>query len=112
MKKKQPPTLDTIERQFRSAILEGNLENQEFLSHLTYPERLDAYVQGYPARVQDILEEIYPAVCRVIGEHNTHMLAHEYASRNLSHTYNLNRLGGVWQSILKIILRHTIIPFW
>lgn len=56
-------------------------------------ERLSVYSGGYLARVEDALEEAYPAVRHVAGRKGFHDLAHGYAARYPSHSYNLSRAG-------------------
>src|SRR5690242_12945260 len=43
-------------------------------------ERLEVYIDGYLARVQEAIEESYPAVTHVIGHHATHALVSRYVS--------------------------------
>lgn len=56
-------------------------------------DRLSVYSGGYLARMEEALEEAYPAVRRVAGRKGFHALAHGYAARHPSHSYNLSRAG-------------------
>ena len=56
-------------------------------------ERLSVYSGGYLARMEEALEEAYPAVRQVTGRRGFHALAHDYAAGHPSHSYNLSRAG-------------------
>lgn len=56
-------------------------------------ERLSVYSGGYLARMEEGLEESYPAVRRVAGRRGFHALAHDYAAGHPSRDYNLSLVG-------------------
>ena len=56
-------------------------------------ERLDAYVNGYPARIFDALDEAYPAVRHLLGAAAFCDLAHRYCRHAPARTYSLNDVG-------------------
>jgi hypothetical protein len=57
-------------------------------------ERLAVYVNGYPARVQEAIEESFPAVTHLIGHRATHELVERYLHALTRHSYNLNDVGA------------------
>jgi hypothetical protein len=62
--------------------------------HGTRRERLEVYINGYPARVQEAIEESYPAVTHVIGHRATHELVSRYVPALTQYSYNLNDVGA------------------
>ena len=56
-------------------------------------ERLSVYSGGYLARIEEALEEAYPAVRHVAGANTFRALARDYAVRHPSRDYNLSRVG-------------------
>ena len=67
----------------------------------TRRERLDVYVNGYPARVQEAIEESYPAVTHVIGHRATHALVARYLPALVRHSYNLDDVGAELPGFLR-----------
>jgi hypothetical protein len=63
--------------------------------------RLAVYVNGYPARLQEAVEESFPAVTHVIGHRATHGLIERYVAALTRHTYNLNDVGAELPSFLR-----------
>jgi hypothetical protein len=57
-------------------------------------ERLAVYTNGYAARVQEALEESFPAVTHVVGHRATHALVARYIPALTRHSYNLNDVGA------------------
>lgn len=64
-------------------------------------ERLSVYSGGYRARIEEALKEVYPAVRHVAGANTFHALAHDYASRYASRSYNLSRAGRALPEFLQ-----------
>jgi len=56
-------------------------------------ERLAVYAEGYVARTQEALAEVYEAVRHLIGAREFAALARGYAARHPSHDYNLSLMG-------------------
>ena len=56
-------------------------------------ERLSIYSGGYLARVQEALEEAYPAIRHVLGSRAFSELSRAYAARHPSRDYNLSLSG-------------------
>ena len=56
-------------------------------------ERLDIYVNGYPARIYESLHEAFPAVAHVVGGHAFGELTERYIARVRPRSYNLNHVG-------------------
>ncbi len=57
-------------------------------------ERLAVYVNGYPARVREAIEECFPAVTHLIGQRATHELVARYVRALTRHSYNLNAVAA------------------
>jgi hypothetical protein len=57
-------------------------------------ERLDAYVNGYPARIFDALDEAYPAVRHLLGDGAFGELSHRYGRLVPARVYSLNDVGA------------------
>jgi hypothetical protein len=60
----------------------------------TIEERLRIYANAYPARVQEAIEETFPAVTHLIGYRETHALCARYTAALTDHSYNLNDVGA------------------
>jgi hypothetical protein len=57
-------------------------------------ERLHAYSRGYPARVQEALEDCYPAIAHILGAQRFAALAQRLAEAVPLRSYNLNDAGA------------------
>ena len=64
-------------------------------------ERLDVYINGYPARVQEAIEESFAAVPHVIGHRATHELVERYVHSLRQHSYNLDEVGAELPDFLR-----------
>jgi len=64
-------------------------------------ERLEVYINGYPARVQEAIEESFPAVTHVIGHRATHELVERYVHSLARHSYNVNDVGAELPDLLR-----------
>ncbi|HVN84569.1 MAG TPA: putative DNA-binding domain-containing protein [Candidatus Binatia bacterium] len=64
-------------------------------------ERLDVYINGYPARAHDALDESFPALVHLIGHEATHDLVARYLPALTVRSYNLNDLGTELPSFLR-----------
>ena len=64
-------------------------------------ERLSVYSGGYLARIEEALEEAYPAVRHVAGAGSFRALARDYAARHPSRDYNLSLVGRHLPEFLK-----------
>ncbi|MSR77213.1 MAG: DUF692 family protein [Candidatus Omnitrophica bacterium] len=64
-------------------------------------ERLDVYREGYLARTEESLKEVYEAVRHVLGDGVFHDLAHQYAQSFSSPDFNLNLKGRSLPDFLK-----------
>ncbi len=56
-------------------------------------ERLSIYVNGYPVRIEEALEEQFPAVAHIVGATAFAALARRYAATTPLRSYNLNHAG-------------------
>ncbi len=57
-------------------------------------ERLAVYVNAYPARIGDALEEQFPALAHIVGIEAFAGLVHRYIEAVPLHSYNLNDAGA------------------
>ena len=77
------PSLRETQRWMKARVLAGDPND----------ERLSVYSGGYLARVQEALEEAYPAVRHILGVRAFSELARDYAAGHPSRSYNLSRAG-------------------
>ncbi|MDO8730148.1 MAG: DNA-binding domain-containing protein [Candidatus Omnitrophota bacterium] len=94
------PSLEEVQRWMVSRILPPERSGMAGVEVELNPqagdpgaERLGVYSGGYLARMEEALEEAYPAVRHVAGRKGFHVLAHDYAARYPSRSYNLSRAG-------------------
>ncbi len=64
-------------------------------------ERMSVYANGYPARIQESLKEVYEAVHQVLGDDQFSEICHVYAHQYPSHDYNLNFVGRYFPEFLQ-----------
>lgn len=57
------------------------------------PDRLAVYVNGYPARIQEALNEVFPALAHVVGPGSFAAMTARYVATVSLHSYNLNDAG-------------------
>lgn len=57
-------------------------------------ERLQVYVGGYPARIEEALADAFPAVAQVVGPGPFRQLTFRYAAATPLRSYNLNDAGA------------------
>ena len=74
-------------------------------------ERMSVYSGGYLARIQEALEEAYPAVRHVLGARSFGDLAKAYAGRHASADFNLSRSGSRLPAFLREYPLTTELPF-
>ena len=67
----------------------------------TVAERLHVYAGGYPARIQESLEESFPAVAHVLGPRAFTSLTHRYLRAVPPPSYNLNDVGAALPDFLR-----------
>jgi Putative DNA-binding domain len=104
----RPPSLRETQQWMAAHILRPERSDTDELARvLVQPprghcgERLGVYVSGYPARVQEAVEESFPAVAHIIGHRATHGLIGRYLTVVTRHTYNLNDVGAKLPSFLR-----------
>jgi hypothetical protein len=56
-------------------------------------DRLAVYVNGYPARIQEALNEVFPALAHVVGPNTFAALIARYVAAVPLYSYNLNDAG-------------------
>lgn len=103
-----PPTLREAQQWMASRILHPERFAGEALARMVAEpprghrrERLNVYINGYPARVQEAVEESFPAVMHLIGHRPSHALVARYASALRRHSYNLNDIGAELPDFLR-----------
>jgi hypothetical protein len=64
-------------------------------------ERLNVYVNGYPARLREAFTETFPAVAHVIGQAAFATLARDYVQAHPPLSYNLNDAGDLLPEFVK-----------
>ena len=64
-------------------------------------ERLAVYVDGYPARLLEALDEAYPALHHAIGDGAFHALVHRYATCVPAGIYSLTDTGSELPAFLR-----------
>lgn len=97
-----PPTLREAQQWMASLIAHPErVDNEPPDGLIAQPprgdrhERLGVYINGYPARVQEAMEECFPAVTHVIGHRATHeLVVARYVPALTRHSYNLNDVGA------------------
>lgn len=79
--------------------------------HGTVAERLHVYTGGYPARINEALNESFPAVAHVLGEGAFDALVHRYIAAEAFHSYNLNDAGTALPGFLQTDRLSGDLPF-
>jgi len=74
-------------------------------------ERMSVYANGYPARIQESLKEVYEAVYHVLGDGRFSELCRAYVHQYPSHNYNLNFVGRYLPGFLQGSLFSKAFPF-
>lgn len=104
----RPPSLREAQERMASLILHpGRVERAAPEDLIAAPprgdrdERLAVYVNGYPARVEESLEESFPAVAHLIGHRAMRELVARYVPALTRHSYNLNDVGAELASFLR-----------
>ncbi|MEX2186361.1 MAG: DNA-binding domain-containing protein [Pirellulales bacterium] len=64
-------------------------------------ERLAVYANAYYARLMECLREVFPVVCRTMGEDNFDRFALGYLQKYPSQSYTLNELGARFAQFLE-----------
>jgi len=64
-------------------------------------ERLRVYAGAYPARIEEVLKEIFPTVAHVVGDSAFHGLVRRYVRTVPLHSYNLNDAGAELPQFLR-----------
>ncbi len=95
------PSLQEVQRWMKGRILAGESGD----------ERMSIYSGGYIARIQEALEEAYPAVRHVLGARSFSELSRAYAARHPSRDYNLSLVGRNLPSFLETFPLTKNLPF-
>ncbi len=108
------PSLLAVQRIMKARIHPGRqiaAEEIKKVLNIAGEERLDAYSNGYVARVHESLSEVYQAVKHLAGDQAFEALAHHYAAAYSSHNYNLNYAGEHLPEFLKTVALSENLPF-
>jgi uncharacterized protein len=73
--------------------------------------RLAVYADGYVARVDESLGEVYPAVARVVGNEAFHRLVHAYARAHQPASWDLGRAGEQFPGYVAALPDLAELPF-
>ncbi len=94
------PSLQEVQRWLKSKILPESQTSSKIQAVELNPqgdapgvERLAVYADGYMARVEEALAEVYETLRHVVGRTAFQKLAASYARRYPSHDYNLSLVG-------------------
>lgn len=74
-------------------------------------ERLRTYEIGYLNQISEMLIQVYPSTCHVLGQHSFKMLAYEYAAGYKSRHYNVQRTGDRFPEFLRNHTTTDRLPF-
>lgn len=100
------PTLHAVQQQMAALILAGTRLDTPTSSAAAIdaliaapdrgdaPERMRIYAGGYAARIEEALQEAFPAVAHIVGAGAFHDLVHRYIEVIPLHSYNLNDAGA------------------
>jgi hypothetical protein len=93
------PSLREYQRWFQARVLPRTAPPAEERAWLNPQrgvagaERLAVYAEGYLARTEEALAEVYEAVRQIVGPKTFAGVSRDYAARHPSHDYNLSRIG-------------------
>jgi len=112
------PALHNLQRTFAASMLDphgsGAAELERWLSKPPRGERSErfaVYANGYPARTEEALLEIYPAVAHILGAQAFAELTRRYTRSKPPSSYNLNDIGGTLPTFLVSDPANTSLPF-
>jgi hypothetical protein len=114
---RRAPTLREAQRRLAALILNDAHDTAETDALVAVParggtaERLRVYAGGYPARIEDALNENFPAVAHILGEGAFKELAHRYAASVALRSYNLNDAGAELAQFLRADRLTASLPF-
>ena len=90
--------LSKLQQAFQHHVLEptdGGVPAWVRAGRRSTPEKqLFAYVHAYRARLQEVLENDFPAIAAALGEDNFEALAKAYINTHPSHNFSLRVFGG------------------
>ena len=120
--RKAEPPLRAVQQHMAALILSGTPDSSTpegcaLDAWITVPprgsvdERLHVYAGGYPARLEEALNESFPAVAHVLGDGAFHGLVHRYSADVPLHSYNLTDAGAELPRFLRDDQLTTDLPF-
>lgn len=121
-KKSKAPKLAEVQRLFEECVLPNSKDAyaKGRIAKMLNPQggdpgkdRLSVYAEGYTARMNESLTEVYPAVKHLVGEPTFLKAAFGYSKKYPSKNYNLSLAGKHYSSFLKkssLALRLPFLP--
>ena len=95
------PSLQETQQWMKERILPGDGAAGEGILREPGARRLSVYSGGYLARIQEALEESYPALRHVVGARSFSRIAVTYAAQHHSRDYNLSLSGRRFPEFLE-----------
>jgi hypothetical protein len=120
MHTKQTPTLRELQQWMAGLIFDSerlSSESDTLAAFVTVPQggdaltRLRVYANGYPARLEEALNETYPAVEHAVGAGAFAALVHRFAEAVPLHSYSLSDAGEQLPDFLRSDLLTSTLPF-
>lgn len=99
-----PASMREAQKLFKSALRDATHADVKKVSgtfHIARPERISVYSNGYVARLNEALSEVFEAVRHLVGHDVFTDLVEDYATVYPSHDYNLNNVGRHLPEFLK-----------
>lgn len=99
-----PASILEAQKVFKTSMLtghHGDPSKMKGIFNVKGPERLSAYSNGYVARLNEALSEVFEGVRHLVGNDAFIGLVEEYAAAFPSHDYNLNNVGRHFPEFLK-----------
>ena len=112
------PTLQEVQRWMRARIRPAAIPKTPAADSILNPQRgtpgidrLAVYANGYLARAQEALQEVYETIAQVLGDDAFRELASAYALAQPSHEYNLSFFGRHLPEFLRASPLTAQLPF-
>ena len=115
-----PPTLRDLQQWMAALIVDPQRLTTDagaLTALIAVPDHCDAltrlrvYANGYPARLQEALEETFPATEHVVGAGAFAALTHRYAAAVPLHSYSLSDAGAQLPEFLRTDELTATLPF-
>lgn len=87
--------LSDLQRDFQELVF-ARAASAPLLDEVYPSHRLDAYVDGYPARISEALEETYPRLKAAVSDEEWQVLVEEYSAEFRSPSRNLSEASHIF----------------